>query len=120
MLALGSTLGCSRQAEGERCDTNNNNEDCESGLQCTPLRTLGRGTLGAVCCPDDDPSAEICQRLELDELEDETSAPTDPQPTDPETTESSEDAQDAAATEGPATPADAATPLDASPEAGPL
>lgn len=121
-------LGCSKQAEGERCDTNNNNEDCESGLQCTPLRTLGRGTVGAVCCPDNDPSVEICQRLELDEFEDdETNTPTDPEPeptasqsTDSGATSPGANGSDAATAGGSAEPGDAATPaaLDASAEAG--
>lgn len=41
-----SAGGCSRQAEGERCDYNaNGDDDCEDGLLCTPKVGADR------CCP---------------------------------------------------------------------
>lgn len=54
-------LGCADQPEGARCDTNNGDSDCESGLICTPASKLVSGskvtvqgaaksTLG-FCCP---------------------------------------------------------------------
>ena len=49
-LALGLSLGCADQGEGERCDTLSGNEDCASGLVCTELET-GSGEPLARCCP---------------------------------------------------------------------
>jgi hypothetical protein len=47
--------GCSNQSEGERCDTNddnNGNDDCAAGLQCYPKADLvGNGATTDVCCP---------------------------------------------------------------------
>lgn len=34
---------CSNQAEGDRCDSQNGNDDCEDGLVCTPGKNI--------CCP---------------------------------------------------------------------
>lgn len=54
---------CASQAEGERCDTRSGNDDCETGLVCTPVSGLAIGsqlTTGAnqqstanlgLCCP---------------------------------------------------------------------
>ena len=53
--ALGGAFapGCSSQGEGERCDKNNDNSDCESGLECVSVVT-GTGTTGTQfrCCPN--------------------------------------------------------------------
>ncbi|MCU0657315.1 MAG: hypothetical protein MUF64_19270 [Polyangiaceae bacterium] len=37
---------CSRQAEGDRCDRNSGDSDCEDGLVCTNI-----GASIALCCP---------------------------------------------------------------------
>lgn len=51
---------CSNQPEGARCDRNNGNDDCESGLVCTPSSQVTYGvqnpqTAGeldfGICCP---------------------------------------------------------------------
>jgi len=62
-LALG--WGCSKQGEGERCDVNNLDLDCESGLICkgeAQLSIKGRGV--ALCCPRSGPSTvAACQAV---------------------------------------------------------
>lgn len=40
-------LGCANQPEGGRCDPNNNNDDCQSGLTCQKIQ----GQLSPLCCP---------------------------------------------------------------------
>ncbi|HEU5076815.1 MAG TPA: hypothetical protein VFU02_21645 [Polyangiaceae bacterium] len=47
-------LACSRQGEGDRCSTENDDNDCESGLICIEARDL-RGGSDEVprCCPPD-------------------------------------------------------------------
>jgi hypothetical protein len=57
-------LGCSKQGEGERCDTNSDDLDCESGLVCRGADQLsieGRGV--ALCCPPNGvpPSVDACR-----------------------------------------------------------
>ena len=43
--------GCSQQGEGERCDKDKNgDEDCDSGLTCTPKDSLLEGITDR-CCP---------------------------------------------------------------------
>lgn len=56
---------CSKQGEGERCDLNSGNLDCDVGLVCRSAEQLsitgGRGV--AICCPPDDvePSENACR-----------------------------------------------------------
>jgi len=52
LLCLALGWGCSKQGEGERCDTNNLDLDCDTGLICkgeAQLSIRGRGI--ALCCP---------------------------------------------------------------------
>ncbi len=42
-------FACSNQAEGQRCNVDNGNDDCESGLVCTSSRELGGNA--DICCP---------------------------------------------------------------------
>jgi hypothetical protein len=47
-----AAVACSNQGEGDLCDPNNGNNDCQDGLQCTAMN----GVTGAVanryrCCP---------------------------------------------------------------------
>jgi hypothetical protein len=54
LLAFAAALiaaapGCSRQGEGERCDTLNGDEDCNSGLVCVGKAQLGQNS--DTCCP---------------------------------------------------------------------
>jgi hypothetical protein len=63
VVAVGGWLAataCSNYSEGERCETANNNEDCntEQGLICTRVEELAPGynnaqTQGDRCCPSD-------------------------------------------------------------------
>jgi hypothetical protein len=51
-LAASIVGACSNQGEGGVCDvraSNNGNDDCQSGLVCTPIT----GVNGARCCPQD-------------------------------------------------------------------
>jgi len=50
-LALGA-VGCSLQAEGERCSVANGSADCESPLACTKRELLTGSTVDR-CCPAD-------------------------------------------------------------------
>lgn len=45
---------CSNNGEGERCEIDNNNDDCENGLVCLAARELPQGFNGGDrCCPPD-------------------------------------------------------------------
>jgi hypothetical protein len=64
LVCLALAWGCSKQGEGERCDLNNVDLDCETGLVCrgeAELSIVGRGF--AVCCPRPplDPSVDACR-----------------------------------------------------------
>lgn len=66
ILCSALAMGCSKQAEGERCDTNNGSLDCDDGLFCRSaadgmLAIQGRGV--ALCCPPDGvaPTADACR-----------------------------------------------------------
>lgn len=76
LLAL-VLLGCAKQAEGERCDRANDNNDCESGLECVSLLTLTGAAEGAVCCPRSNPSEPICRRRGIDLSGDDEEPPAD-------------------------------------------
>ena len=52
LLGFALAFGCAKQGEGERCDQNNADLDCEPGLVCrgeSQLSIKGRGV--ALCCP---------------------------------------------------------------------
>ncbi|MEZ4443263.1 MAG: hypothetical protein R3B72_29475 [Polyangiaceae bacterium] len=51
MGAFMASPGCGRQGEGERCDADNNDDDCADGLICRRGTDLGRNA--DVCCPED-------------------------------------------------------------------
>lgn len=46
-IAALATPACSNQGEGERCDKNNANDDCTSGLSCQDIE----GQPSSLCCP---------------------------------------------------------------------
>jgi hypothetical protein len=84
MILLGSmtSMSCSGQGEGERCDPANHDDDCESGLSCVPLSALNRGTTGAVCCPKTNATADICLQVDFSgEDEDPNDPPSSTVPT---------------------------------------
>jgi hypothetical protein len=49
--ALSFAMACSDQGEGERCDTENGNADCEGSLVCTSGIGLRLGDGVSRCCP---------------------------------------------------------------------
>ena len=65
LLCLALLAACSKQGQGERCDLNSGNNDCEADLICRSAEQLsitgGRGV--ALCCPPDDvePSVDACR-----------------------------------------------------------
>ncbi len=64
-------VGCSRQAEGERCSLENGNIDCEGSLVCTDHNKLRKGPEDGVdrCCPEELGSSdtpECAQRINSD------------------------------------------------------
>lgn len=104
LLALGaaSFVACAKQALGERCDKQNNDDDCASGLVCTSTRAGGPSS---ICCPPGNPLSDgPCSAA--------ITGPTDGG-TDAVGETSTVDDADATPTDGDATPADAdATPAD--------
>jgi hypothetical protein len=56
---------CGKQGEGERCDLNSGNLDCEVGLVCRSADQLSiqEETGWALCCPPDNgaPTVAACQ-----------------------------------------------------------
>jgi len=62
LLGCSLLLSCSKQAEGERCDINNGNLDCENGLVCVGEDEISvTGTGFALCCPLTEPTADACR-----------------------------------------------------------
>ncbi len=75
---------CDEQSEGERCDLRNNNIDCERGLECVALESLGVNSPGAVCCPIQSSAGArdpVCQRR--GDFDDAPPTPPTPAPTAP-------------------------------------
>jgi hypothetical protein len=55
-----STVGCSRQGEGDRCSLLNGDRDCRDGLTCRAASTLQNSEIDR-CCPDDgDYDEDVC------------------------------------------------------------
>lgn len=52
-LGFAWMTACSNYGEGERCQFDNGNEDCENGLQCLPSAQVNQGFGGDRCCPPD-------------------------------------------------------------------
>lgn len=69
VAAICLSIGCGKQAEGERCDLANASLDCEPGLVCRDASDLGLGAEGdlqrsALCCPPADgttPTVDVCR-----------------------------------------------------------
>lgn len=65
LSCLALLSACSKQGEGERCDLNSGNLDCDTGLVCRSADQLSiSGTRGvALCCPQDgvEPSVNACR-----------------------------------------------------------
>lgn len=50
LVALAAVPACSSYSEGERCQSENGDDDCQSGLSCTPAAQL-TNTTSDRCCP---------------------------------------------------------------------
>jgi hypothetical protein len=64
---LGVVTACSNYGEGERCDVNNNNDDCQNPLQCTPKAQINAPFNSSDrCCPVDRATAThpACTQLQ--------------------------------------------------------
>lgn len=76
-LAL-AAVGCSLQAEGERCSVANGNGDCEGALLCTKHEQL-TGTTVDRCCPTDRSQATTTEcAITFTGSSDAGSSPTEP------------------------------------------
>jgi hypothetical protein len=85
LVAVGGVGACSNQAEGERCETLNGNDDCNTGggLICYPAALLV-GTTSDRCCPQDrtTATAPVC-KAPVSGVGDASAPPdTGPPPTD--------------------------------------
>jgi hypothetical protein len=125
VLGLTGVMACSNQGEGERCDPDNKNEDCASGLTCQKIQ----GQESPLCCPpppnpatvsacipgqllqpDSGPGSDAAPDVKSDVSEDVTE---DVQ--EEASTETGPDASEEASTEG----GPDASEEEAGPEAGP-
>lgn len=62
LVALLVGTACSKQGEGERCDINNGDLDCDTGLICVGEEQISiTGTGVALCCPITDPTVDACR-----------------------------------------------------------
>jgi hypothetical protein len=86
--AVLAAASCSNQGQGDRCDVNNGDSDCESGLVCTPLSVLpglNETTLNAaICCPppgtNTSSTIDACSRSSRTVTDSGTSSSTDAAP----------------------------------------
>jgi hypothetical protein len=64
-LLVVSLFGCAKQQEGERCDPNSGNLDCDTGLVCRSgdQLSIAAGPRAALCCPPEGvpPSVDACR-----------------------------------------------------------
>lgn len=96
VLAFAVLAACSNAAEGERCEIDNGNDDCQDGLVCTQIANQN----GARCCPPDRAQATtgVCQQqVQVPNGDAEPSADTGPSP-DVAVTDTGADADAEAAT----------------------
>lgn len=65
ILCVALLAACAKQGEGERCDLNSGNFDCDTGLVCRSAEQLSiSGSRGvALCCPPDgvEPDVNACR-----------------------------------------------------------
>lgn len=64
LLALSALVvpGCGQQPEGARCEPDNANRDCVTGLVCTDSKSLRNGADGvARCCPESGSTVAACR-----------------------------------------------------------
>jgi hypothetical protein len=79
VASMTTAIACSNQGEGEFCDSNNGNNDCQEGLQCVP--GLGVPAAGIVnrdrCCPvpPAQPTTAACSSPSATVIDASTEAP---------------------------------------------
>ena len=65
LVAAPLLSGCAKQGEGERCDPNSGNLDCDTGLACRSADQLSIGVASraGLCCPVDEnaPTVNACR-----------------------------------------------------------
>jgi hypothetical protein len=83
---------CSGQGEGERCEWNNNNDDCSSGLICYKAEQLGASS--DRCCPADRQTAAalVCKQGSGGDRDALAPADTGPPPSGDTTDDAGDDA----------------------------
>ena len=123
VTSLTASLACSNQGEGEFCDSNNGNNDCQGGLECVPAPGLsGTLTNRDRCCPilPAQPTTSACSLNTTTVIDASTEVPdaaVSPGP-DAEAGNPSEASADAAGDVVLDSPADVVTAPDAAHEAG--
>lgn len=92
LVTLGwmGAVACSNQGEGERCDMNNDNEDCASGLTCQKIE----GQQSPLCCPPAPQPASVSACIPGQPLQSDASTNDDAATSDAPI-DVNEDAQDA-------------------------
>jgi hypothetical protein len=118
-LTVGGWLvltACSNNAEGERCQVNNNDDDCENGLICLPASQVNQSYNGSDrCCPIDRSTAThpACTLLQ-NPVAGDSAPPADTGPVTPDTGTSDTGATDTGVDTGvDASDTDAADAADA-------
>jgi hypothetical protein len=97
LAAFIALTACSNYGEGERCESLNNNDDCEDGLVCTPANELLKAyNQSSRCCPQDRRTASDPRCGVQETVIGGDSAP--PAETGPTTDAATTDAADAAET----------------------
>jgi hypothetical protein len=82
-------FGCSKQGQGERCDQNNGNLDCDGDLVCkgeAQLSLTGNTRGVGLCCPavTDENSVDACRATRALPPEPDAGPTEGPQPVTPE------------------------------------
>jgi hypothetical protein len=72
-------LACSNQSEGQPCDPNNGNNDCNSNLICRTPPNPNATNAPDVCCPQDLSQATTSECTAANNLQDASPAPPDGQ-----------------------------------------
>ncbi len=117
VLGLTGVMACSNQGEGERCDPDNNNEDCASGLTCQKIQ----GQESPLCCPPPPNPATVSACIPGQLLQPDSGTGTDAAPDvkSDVSEDVAEDVQEEASTEAATEAGPDASEEEAGPEAGP-
>lgn len=102
LLGVLLCIACGRQAKGERCDPDNFNDDCESGLVCLSAAQLSQVEEGAICCPESRDGVGVCSAQNFNPLlgSDAGPEPSEPPPSSDEDAGKSPSTPDAGVNDG--------------------